>query len=281
MNKLITSLSLALFVLAPIAFAGITIPDAPDGYILDQAEVISEEVEASLEAQLATLEAETSTELVIVTLADLQGYNIEEWGLELGRGWGVGQEEFNNGLVLTVAPSDRQVRIDVGYGLEGAVTDAQTSAILAEVVPNFQAEEYEAGIISITGYLETLARGEEFPLEELDTGSDVNDGAMINIAIISFFIIWFFASWMSQSKSWWLGGIFGGLIGLALMQTILSLGIGLAIGLLVDYILSTYFYKKIKWGKGGHGGFGGGSSGGSSGGFGGGSFGGGGSSSSW
>ncbi|MBU0981822.1 TPM domain-containing protein [Patescibacteria group bacterium] len=265
--------------LAPPALAAPVIPSPPPGYVLDEAELISNEAQAQMESRLATLELETSTEIAVVTVTSLQGYEIEEFTLALARDWGVGQEEHNNGLVLLVAPNEHKVRIEVGYGLEGVVTDAQSSAIIDKVlIPYFKYGEYEKGILEGVTYLETLARGEEFTIQDASNQSD-----FFFVMLVYFLpFLYLFMAFMANSKSWWLGGLVGLFIGLLIAGTLLSAGIGLLAGLFIDFILSTFFHKKLKLPRGGSGGFWSGGSGGSSGGgFGGGGFGGGGASGSW
>jgi uncharacterized protein len=285
MNKLLASLLFSLL-LTPLAYADFIPPEAPDGYVLDEAEILSDETEATLQTQLTTLETDTSTQIVVVTLSDLQGYPIEEASLAIGRTWGVGQEEFNNGVVFLIAPNNQAARIEVGYGLEGAITDAQSNAILGESINFFMIADYDTGTLEGINYLEILARGEEFPLEEV-TLNETSDGS---IWLILFYLIpfaWALLSWMSSTKAWWIGGIFGGIIGLIATWAILGVVIGIAAGLGLDLLLSTVLYKKLgttgkgPWYLGGGKGGRGGSSGGGFGGFGGGGFGGGGASGSW
>ena len=293
MSKFLASLFLSLL-LIPLAHADFIPPEAPEGYVLDEAEILLETTKTSLETQLQTLDQETSTQIVVVTLPDLQGYTIEEAGLTIGRTWGVGQEEFNNGVVFLIAPNDRTARIEVGYGLEGAITDAQSNAILQESINYFMSSGYDAGIQEGINYLEILARGEEFPLEEITLNMDYTISDYIAMAfpiLMSFFfflvpLIWALLSWLSGSKAWWIGGVIGGVAGIILTFSIWGLLTGASLGLLLDYCLSTFLYKKIKMPKGSTGIGGssrsGRSSGGSSfGGFGGGGFGGGGSTGRW
>lgn len=270
---------LALIALAPLAYAAPFIPAPPSGYVLDLANLLSPEAEAILESQLTTLEEETSTEIAVVTVPTLQDYSIEEYTIRLARDWGVGQEEFDNGLILLVAPNERKVRIEVGYGLEGVVTDAQSNAVINEVlIPFFKDGLYEDGILQGVGYLDLMARDEEFLIEQVSHFGDDDFFYVMLVYFLPFFYM--FMSLMSHSKSWWLGGLVGGFVALLAIQTLIAAAIGLGIGLFVDFILSTFFYQKINMPKGGkYGGGGGFSSGG--GGFGGGSFGGGGASGSW
>lgn len=93
------------------------------------------------------MERTTSDQLVVVTLPSLEGRPIETWGLELGNGWGVGQDKLDNGVLLIVAPNDRKVRIEVGYGLEGLLTDARAKDIIdAQLLPSFRENDLVGGI---------------------------------------------------------------------------------------------------------------------------------------
>ena len=117
------------------------------GRVVDEARLLSAEREAALTAQLEALEAETSDQLVVVTVNDLQGYPIEDYGYQLGREWGIGQGENDNGVLLIVAPNERKVRIEVGYGLEPILTDALSARIIHdEMLPAFREAGFERGI---------------------------------------------------------------------------------------------------------------------------------------
>lgn len=269
---------LALTALAPLALAAFTVPDAPNGYVLDQANVLSDATESQLQSELTTLNAETSTQIVVVTLSDLQGYEPEQAALKIGRTWGVGQVGSDNGVVFLIAPTERVARIEVGYGLEGAITDAQSYDILNSVaLPRFAEGNYDQGALDAVSALETLARGEPFTMPDTTTSTLTDIIAQNAIYFIA--IIWFLMDMMSRSKSWWLGGIFGGLAGL-ILGGFIGVGIGAVLGLITDFILSKYFYNHFQGRSGGMFFFGGrgGSGGGGFGGFGGGGFGGGGAS---
>lgn len=132
--------------LAALAVAQPTFPSL-SGRVVDQADLIPAAREAELTEQLAILEAETTDQLVVVTLSSLQGYEIEDYGYQLGRAWGIGQAGANNGVLLIVAPEERKVRIEVGYGLEPIMTDALSTLIIQNrILPEFRDGDYEAGI---------------------------------------------------------------------------------------------------------------------------------------
>lgn len=126
--------------------ADIAIPPLT-GRVVDQAGILNNSDESSLSGKLAALEKKTTIQLVVVTLKGLQSRTIEEWGLALGRGWGIGQAGKNNGVLLVVAPNERELRIEVGYGLEGDLPDATADSIIRNViVPRFKAGNMVAGI---------------------------------------------------------------------------------------------------------------------------------------
>src|SRR5208282_4771954 len=95
--------------------------------------------QSELSDMLATHEGATGEQVVVVTLPSLQGYSIEDFGYQLGRTWGIGQKDKNTGALLIVAPNEHKVRIEVGYGLEGKLTDAQSSVIInRDILPEFR-----------------------------------------------------------------------------------------------------------------------------------------------
>jgi uncharacterized protein len=147
-----------LLVLAALLFAApaAAAPSFPPltGRVVDGANILSPEVEAELTGKLAALETATGRQLVVATLADLQGYEIEEYGYQLGRAWGVGREGADDGTLFLVAPAQRKVRIEVGYGLEGVLTDALSSVILqTRVLPRFKAGDMPGGVVAGTDAL--------------------------------------------------------------------------------------------------------------------------------
>ena len=117
------------------------------GRVVDQARLLSDTREAEITAKLEALEADTSDQLVVVTIDSLQDLEIEDYGYQLGRAWGIGQEGQNNGVLLIVAPNERKVRIEVGYGLEPVLTDALSNQIIQrEILPPFRQGGFERGI---------------------------------------------------------------------------------------------------------------------------------------
>ena len=117
------------------------------GRVVDQANILDAVTRQSITDKLAAVEAKSGDQIVVVTLSSLQGTSIEDFGYQLGRQWGIGEKSRNNGALLIVAPSERKVRIEVGYGLEGALTDAVTRLIIQNaILPRFRANDFAGGI---------------------------------------------------------------------------------------------------------------------------------------
>lgn len=117
------------------------------GRVVDQARLLQEPARVAITEKLAALEADTGDQFVVVTVTSLQDREIEDYGYQLGRSWGIGQSETDSGVLLIVAPNERKVRIEVGYGLEPVLTDALSSHIIqTEILPSFRTGGYEAGI---------------------------------------------------------------------------------------------------------------------------------------
>jgi uncharacterized protein len=144
----VIAIVLALFCVS--AFAAPTFPPLT-GRVVDNAHVLSPEVQADLTSKLAALEQATSRQLVVVTLPSLNGDDIEDYGNQLLRAWGIGQKATNNGAIFIIVPSEHKVRIEVGYGLEPILTDALSSVILQQtVIPKFRAGDVSGGIVDGT-----------------------------------------------------------------------------------------------------------------------------------
>lgn len=140
------SLLAALCLCLSIAYA-LTFP-ALTGRIVDQADIISQSAREVLEPRLAELEQKSGIQLVVATVNTLEGQEIEPYANELFRFWKLGEKTRNNGVLLLVAPNERRVRIEVGYGLEGTLTDALSAVIIANAItPRFKAGDFSGGIV--------------------------------------------------------------------------------------------------------------------------------------
>lgn len=145
-GRIVLALALALFALP--ALAAPTFPKLT-GRVVDGANMLSPATEAALTQKLEALEQSTGRQLVVATLPSLQGYEIEEYGYQLGRTWKLGGEKTDDGVILLVAPNEKKVRIEVGYGLEPVLTDALSSVIIqSAIIPRFKAGDMEGGVVA-------------------------------------------------------------------------------------------------------------------------------------
>lgn len=289
---------------APVAFV-YALPPAPIGYINDYADILTPSQESQLEEQLVAFEKTSTIQVAVVIVKNLSGDYIENYAAELFADWGIGDKEKDNGILFLVAIEERQMRFEVGYGLEGAFTDAQAGAIIRnDITPLFKQGNYfggiEKGLLGVIQATRGEYKDETVPFEE------PNLGPLTHIPTIGFFgfmAIQLLVAVLGRSKSWWLGGVLGAGGGGTLMyfnpfELPMLFGILITIfltvcGLVFDYAVSaTYAHRSANGGSGSSwrsgGGWGSSSSGrssssGSSGrsSFGGGSSGGGGASGRW
>lgn len=141
---------LMLAVVSPIAAAIPTVPQpSSQFYLLDQANVLDDSTEQTIVQTSAALAQKTKAQIVVVTINSLDETAPEEYALAILRGWGIGDKSLNNGLLMLVSPTERVSRIEVGYGLEGALPDAKTGQIQdTYMIPYFQNNDYNKGILN-------------------------------------------------------------------------------------------------------------------------------------
>ena len=278
---------LSLFLLTPILVWGYTSPGSPRGLVNDFANLLNTDDVSTLETKLEKFKQQTGQEIAVVTVTSLGGDTVENFAEKLFKEWGIGQKNADNGVLLLIAKEDRQLRIEVGYGLEGALTDAQSYWIINEqITPAFKAGDYALGINAGVDKIMAATQGEVLPQEDKNNFKFNADW----LWLILFLPVWL-ASILARSKSWWAGGVVGAVAGLLvgwwwgfIYTGLLSLALFIPLGLLFDYLVSrAYTASKASgvnppWWIGG-GGFG--SGGGGFGGFSGGSSGGGGASGGW
>jgi uncharacterized protein len=257
-------LALLCLSLALPAFAAPKFPPL-SGRVVDEASILSPQVENDLTVKLKALEDSTGRQLVVATVPSLQGYEIEDYGYQLGRTWGLGDKDRDDGVILLVAPTEKKVRIEVGYGLEPVLTDALSSVIIqSAIIPKFKAGDLPGGVVA----------GADALLTQL---SLPDDEARANVAKAA-------QPERSGSASGF-SPIAALLIGLFVFFLITRLlpgrrGRRSGLGSALPWIILNALTSGGGNGRGGGGGFGGGGGGGGFSG-GGGSFGGGGSSGSW
>jgi uncharacterized protein len=184
-NPALYGLLLVLCFFSALAQAAPTFPELT-GRVVDAAGVLSPVTEQALDSQLAQHEKDTSNQLVVVTLEDLQGYDIADYGYQLGRHWGIGQQGRDNGALLIVAPGERKVRIEVGYGLEGVLTDATASNIIrTRILPRFRSGDYDAGVRAGVDAILAAIAGTYEPLPEKRGSGNARGGDFMTLVIMA------------------------------------------------------------------------------------------------
>ncbi|WP_199554501.1 TPM domain-containing protein [Sandaracinobacteroides hominis] len=176
------------------------------GRVVDAANILPPDVVAQITARSEAIEKQTTAQVVVATVPDLQGYEIEEYGYRLGRAWGIGQKreaggKGDNGVILLVAPNERRVRIEVGYGLEPVLTDALSSVIISQaILPKFRAGDMAGGVLD--GF-DQIAKQVELPPEQAAANVKAAEaraaqqgppGGGISLGTILFFL--FLAFWI-------------------------------------------------------------------------------------
>ena len=257
------ALALVLVFVATLA-AALTLP-LLTGRIVDQADILSSAAKEALEPKLADLEAKSGIQLVVATVSSLEGQEIEPYANELFRAWELGEADKDNGVLLLVAPNERRVRIEVGYGLEGTLTDALSKVIIANAItPRFQAGDFSDGVTRGVDDIITVLTTDASEWEarpELRLDRDTNTAPPDWLLIALFF--GFFTLMVISSR-------FRRFVNNALLGVLVSSGAGRSSG-----HWGGGYSRGGSWGGGGRSEGGGGFSGG------GGSSGGGGASGSW
>jgi uncharacterized protein len=140
-------LHLAVFVILSAVSVGAQSLPKPAGRIADLANVIDASTEADLDRRLDELEQKTTSEIAVVTVLSLDGTPVEDYAVRLFKEWGIGQARSDNGVLVLVAPNEREIRIEVGYGLEGVLPDGLAGEIIREhFIPRFREDDYNGGI---------------------------------------------------------------------------------------------------------------------------------------
>ena len=290
--------SIGLFIaqqFAPALVLAQAVPPVPTDFpIVDQTNTLTTDQIKSLSTTIAEERKNSGNQIAILMISSLNGDSIEDFSIRTTRQWGIGEKDKNNGVLLLIVKDDRQLRIEVGYGLEGVLPDVTASRIIRySITPAFKQGKYydgiSAGIKDIIAvihneYKAPSANSKSINLKNIDWSS---------ILFGLFFLPVWVGSLLARSKSWWGGGVVGGVVGIIISFIFGFLFIGVAaivilflLGLLLDWLVSKNYRSSVSsrtspsWWAGGDF-FGGSGSSGGFGGFGGGGFGGGGSSGSW
>ena len=265
---------LLLWLMIGVAHAAPEFP-ALTGRVVDEAGLLSAATREQLTQLSEQYERTTSNQLVVVTVKSLQGYPVEDYGYQLGRHWGIGQKGRNNGVLLIVAPNEREVRIEVGYGLEGQLTDALASHIIqGQILPAFKSGDYEGGIVAGVQAIVAVFAGEALPAAAAAAGISASQMPIPALLIFGVVVGQILAMFLSRIFAGTLAGVIAAAVVWFISGTLL-MSVFAAIVIFIFVALSGRGGGISRMGGGG-GGFGGGGFSG-----GGGSFGGGGASGRW
>lgn len=274
------------------------IPPAPtlDSPIVDQTSTLTAGQVAQLAEQIRTGRGQKSYQIGILMVPSLDGAVLEEYALSVARAWGIG-DQTNNGVLLLVAKDDRLVRIEVGRGLEGDLTDTRAKKIITTVIaPKFRSGDYYGGISAAVSSIQLAVTTQADPALERGApraATIIFENLWLIMGAITLVLMWL-AAILGRSKSWWAGGVIGAVIGglvvllaSAHALSVVALIVLVPLGLLFDFVVSRNYREHTRagtmpswWAGGGtfgddDGGIGGGGT------FGGGGFSGGGASGSW
>ncbi len=292
----LTVLLLLVSWMLPQALRALAVPQL-QGRVNDYAHLLSAPTARQLEAILADLERTDSTQIVVLTIDSLEGDSLEDFSIRVAEGWGIGQKGKDNGAILLIAKSERKIRIEVGYGLEGKLTDLVSGRIIRNVIgPQFKMGRFDQGVSDGVAAMIAAVRGEYVATTPARrTGyNNHNNGSGGIFALIVLFFLFRVVGRIHRGLGVVAGGVFAPIAGLlflgvGFLGALLLIPIGMLAGFLLGLFGSPLSHSHLRtrsrdttfWtgGFGGGGGFSSGGFGGFSGG--GGGFGGGGSSGGW
>jgi uncharacterized protein len=185
------------------------------GRVVDQAGILSESVEGQLSAAFKRYETQTSNQVVVATINDLGSKTIAQYGYMLGRHWGIGQEGKNNGLILLISKHDRELRIEVGYGLEGLMTDAlATSIVHHTIAPFFKRGDFDGGVIAGSNQILEVLSGKKVQLPRVSSRKPEQNPLLMGLMIFIFLLLYWGLPLLrihyGYSGSYYPGGSLGG-----------------------------------------------------------------------
>jgi uncharacterized protein len=188
----------ATLLAAATAAATLQFP-ALTGRVVDEAGLLNAAERQSLDEALKAHEDATGNQVVVVTLKSLQGTSIDDYGYQLGRAWGIGRQGKNDGALLIVAPNEKKVRIEVGYGLEGILTDAASRIIIERIIlPAFRSGQFGPGIVAGTGAILKMLEGEAEPLPKQPARGERGASSLVPLLMLGVFLVFVWLSYRNR-----------------------------------------------------------------------------------
>ncbi|OIO48514.1 MAG: hypothetical protein AUJ34_02995 [Parcubacteria group bacterium CG1_02_41_12] len=247
-----------ILLLFPIAVHAYISPGNPSGFVNDFAGVMSSASKQELEGLLQDYEQKTGNEISVAIVQQLGDETVETYAVQLYKEWGIGKKGQDNGALFLVSVTDRQMRIETGYGLEPDLTDIESKRIVSNVVPPyFQARDWDEGVrAAVVGMISAIGR-DYAPSANVARDPAVHAQSEFNIGdyfwLLIFVFIWF-GSIFARSRSWWAGGVVGAVAGVIVgfaSGAWYWLPVFIVFGLVFDYLVSTKYRDTFI--KGNHG----------------------------
>ena len=278
----VTTFSLSLLLVLPVWAQDLAIPKL-DNWVVDTTNTFNAAQKSALADRLETFEKTNGSQIFVLVVPTTGQEDIAQYTRRVYDQWQVGRKNIDDGVLLVVAKDDRRLRIEVGYGLEGAITDLQAGRIIREFIsPDFKKNEYVAGVNRGVDKIMALVEGEDLPAPVTSNEIYADDESLVEILLIMAFF-----SWVLPPLG---AALIAGVVTFVMFQSV-SIAVVSAIGAIVISLIAVALRAGGKAGSGHasrrgsgsgrNGGFGGGRSGGGFGGGGGGSSGGGGASGGW
>jgi uncharacterized protein len=261
-----TLVFVAILILPSFTFA-FTSPGNPTDYVNDFAHVLSPDTVKELNTNLRAFEATSTIQIAVATVPSVGGDSIDSYANQLFRTWGIGDAKKNNGILIVVAPKDHAARIEVGYGLEGTLTDLQSGEIVNNImIPSFKTGDYDTGVSTGVASVEGVLTGDTSMLDQSVANAQSQDGKKAssktlfnnlkeNGELLLLFVSLWVVSVLGRSRWWWTGSIYGLVLGPCLyllnapvfswIDILLASLVCGGIGLFLDYQVSL-LYKRAK-----------------------------------
>lgn len=226
---------LALFILSfLIIFTNRVYAVAPSQYVNDEANVLTVEQKQTLNNLVNDFQSKTGNEIAVLIIPELKNETIESQAVKTFEEWGIGKKGKDNGVLLLVAIKDREMRIEVGYGLEGVLTDLKSGQIIRDIItPEFKNNNYFSGIQKGLQAIISIISGDNSVLPVTNPPITLNENIIGIIVLLGYFLFVILA----RTKSWWLGGVIGAILGIW-YGGIISIIVFAIIGFIIDFVLS-------------------------------------------
>ncbi len=176
-------------------------PTSVEFYVQDLADLVSASAEAEWIREAKSLDESTGAQVVLLTLPSLEDEALEDFSVEVARAWGVGDGQDNTGVLVLLVKDSHDIRIEIGYGLEGALPDGATGRLMREyLIPKLQENDYDGGVLATEKAIAEAVRG-ELDLSETESEYDANEGFSLIFGAGIFAIVVFF--WCASERNWW------------------------------------------------------------------------------